>query len=99
MNLGEERDVLVDAQVAVQTELLRQVADGVGQPAMLADGIHAQHFDPAAVGTQQPADQPDRRRLAGAVRTDEAEHLAAFDRHRQLVDGRHGTVALGDGLE
>ena len=32
VNLGEERDVLVDAQIAVQAEALRQVADRVGEP-------------------------------------------------------------------
>ena len=48
VDLGEERDVLVDAQIAVQAEALRQVADRLGEPPMLADRIEAEHADRAA---------------------------------------------------
>ena len=64
-------------RVAVEAEALRQVADLRGQRAMLLDRIEADDADRAGVGVQQPAQQPDRRGLAGAVRSDQAEHLAA----------------------
>src|SRR5262249_23540224 len=59
----------------------------------------AEHLHASRVGAQQPADQPDRRRLAGAVRADQAEHLAAIDRQRQLVDGDRRAVPFADLLE
>ena len=46
---------------------------------MLAHRIASEHADASAVGLQQPAHQPDRGGLAGAVRTDQTEHLAAID--------------------
>jgi hypothetical protein len=39
VDLGEEGDVLVDGQVAIETEALRQVADAAGDGAVLASRI------------------------------------------------------------
>ena len=47
--------------------------------------IEAEHAHLAAVGVQQPADQADRRGLAGAVGADQAEHLAAADLEGEAV--------------
>ena len=99
VDLGEERDVLVDAEIAVQAEALRQVADLGCDRAVLLHRIVAGHADGAAVGMQQAAQQPDARRLAGAVRADEPEHLAAGDLERQVVHGDRGPVLSGDTIE
>ena len=80
VDLGEEGDVLVDGQVAVEAEALRQVADLAGDGAMLGDGIAAEHADAPGVGREQPAGQADGGRLARAVGTDQAEHLAGARR-------------------
>ena len=80
VDLGEERDVLVDAEVAVEGEALRQIADRSGDVAVLLDRIVAEDADAAGVGVQQPAERADRRRLAGAVGSDQPEHLAAARR-------------------
>ena len=80
VNLGEERDVLVDAQVAVEREALREVADRSGDVAVLLHRILAEHADGAVIHVQQSADRADRRRLAGAIGTDQPEHLAASRR-------------------
>ncbi len=39
VDLGEERDVLVDAQIAVEAEALREVADRTGEAAMVGDRV------------------------------------------------------------
>ena len=57
VNLGKERDVLVDAQIAVEAELLRQVSDRAGETAMVATRIETEDADGAAVGPQQAADR------------------------------------------
>ena len=41
----------------------------------------------AAVGRQQRGQHAERRRLAGAVRPEQAEDLARLDRERDAVDG------------
>ena len=69
-------------EIAVEAEALREVADLGGDRAMLLHRIAAEHADRAGVGVQQPAQQADRGRLAGAVRPDQAEHLAARDVER-----------------
>ena len=100
VDLGEERDVLVDAEIAVEAEPLRQVADRAGDPAVVAHRIEVRARGRVPLSArQQAADQPDRRRLAGAVRADQPEHLAALDRQRELADGRGLAVPLGDAIE
>ena len=105
VDLGEERDVLVDGQIAVQTEALRQIADALGdlRDARAPDRGRAPQF--AGVGVQQPAHQPDRRGLAGAVGADQPEHLALAHVESEvrrapcvvavpLRDARRRTIAL-----
>ena len=48
----------------------------------------------ATVRCVQTEDHPHRRRLAGAVRPDEASHLAGLDGERQIVHGYRGAVPL-----
>ncbi|MCU0257349.1 MAG: hypothetical protein MUF60_11485 [Vicinamibacterales bacterium] len=99
VNLGEEGDVLVDRQVAVEAEPLREVAHPGGDGVMLPDRVVAEYAEGAAVRPEQAAEQPDRRRLAGAVRADEAEHLAAVHRVRHARHRLGGPEALGDAVQ
>jgi hypothetical protein len=83
---GEELDVLVDGEVAVEGEALREVAELAVQGPAVLPGIVAEHAHGPARGAQQPGDHPQRRRLAGAVRADQAHDLAPRDGE---VDGVH----------
>ena len=87
----DEVDVLVRGEVGVERELLGHVADLLaGRPAEAAR-VLAQHLDFAVIGVEGAGDHPDRRRLAGARRADDAEDRAG--RHRE-VDAEHaGAVA------
>ena len=49
-----------------------------------------------AVGRELPEDQPQQRRLARAVGTDQAEPIAALQSQRQVVDDRPLAEALAD---
>jgi hypothetical protein len=99
VDLGEERDVLVDAQVAVQAEPLREVTDLPRQGHMLAGGIAAEHLHAAGILAQQAADHADDRRLSRTVRADQPEHPAARHAHRHAVEGAHGAESLDDLVE
>src|SRR4030095_11633396 len=96
VDLGEERDVFVDAQIAIQAEALREVPHAFGELAMFTNGVSPEHTNLAGIGVQQAAHQPDRGRLASSVGPDQTEHLAAIDGERELVDRRGGAVALDD---
>jgi hypothetical protein len=77
VNLREERDVLVDAQIAVEREALRQVADGAGDVAMLLHGVLAEHADgPPSIDVQQSRRSRGSTSSCRAVWADQAEHLA-----------------------
>ena len=99
VDLGEEGDVLVDREVAVEAELLREVAHLRRDRVVLPDRVVAEHADGAAGGLEQPAQQPDRRRLARAVRADEAEHLALADGVRHAGDRLGRAEALRDAVQ
>ena len=64
VDLGKERDVLVNREIAIQAEALRQVADPFGQRAMLPHGVVAEHADATRVDMQQTAHQADGGGLA-----------------------------------
>ena len=87
MNLGKERDVFVDREIAIQAEALREVADRLRDAQMLLYRIAIEHANRATAGLQQAAHQPDRRGLSGAIGADQAEHLAGVDGKRQIVHG------------
>jgi hypothetical protein len=62
----------------------------------IARQVHAGNRDAPAGGTQDAGDHAQRRRLSGAVRTEEAKQLAARHLERDPVDGREASVALGE---
>ena len=85
--------VLAHAQLAVERERLRHVAE------VLAN-LHASGFDGAAEerrgpfgGRQEPGQHLHGRGLAAAVGAEEAEDLAALDRQRDVVDGGEAAEA------
>src|SRR5688572_30656676 len=73
VDTAKEPDVLVHGERLVQRELLRHVADTPLHALRIAADIEAADERRAAGWPQQPAQHPDRRGLAGAVRAKEAE--------------------------
>jgi hypothetical protein len=94
VDLGEELDVLVDGQVAIKREPLRQVAHALGDEAVLAGRVRVQHAHRPGIGVQEAAQQPDGRGLAGAVRPNQPEHLAPGDVEAQAGQGGSRAEAL-----
>ena len=64
------------------------------QRARVAVPALAEHLDLAGIGGEQPFEDLDRGGLAGAVRAEQAEALAAKHLQVEAVDGDHGSVAL-----
>ena len=91
---AEEAQVLAGAEVRVDGEVLRHVADLLlGRRRAGLDGDPVDHHV-AAVPTEDPADHRDRGRLAGTVGSEEAVCLADRDFERDAVDSQ----ALGEPL-
>src|SRR5687767_11312878 len=60
--------------------------------------VDAQHGGAAARRTQQIEQQPDRRRLAGAVGAEEAVDFPRRHLERQILDADDGAVVLGEAV-
>ena len=82
VQVGEEGQVLIDAEVAVQAELLRHVADAGLDGLRLGAQVVAQHLGPAGGDIEQASQQAQRGGLARAVRPHQAKELTA--RHLQV---------------
>ena len=75
-------DVLLDVQAAEHAGLLRQVADAEPRAAIHRQrgDVGAVEADRAGVGPHQADDHVEGRGLAGAVRAEQADRLAAPQR-------------------
>ena len=71
-----EAQVLAAAEVAVEQRLVAEVADPAAQLPGLAGQRAAEHRDLAAARAQQGREDPQQRRLAGAVRAEHGQRLA-----------------------
>ena len=98
MQVGEQVEVLGDAQVLVQAEALRHVADRRMRLRGIGRHVVAEHIDAAARGAQQAGDQAQQRGLAGAVRPDQAGDHPWLDRGRHTVqrDMRRSAMRAGE---
>jgi hypothetical protein len=91
---ADEVDDLADPQRRRQPGLLR--GDAERQPAPGVAGVAAAQLDPPRGGPAQPGEQVDQRRLAGTVRTEQADQLAGADVDADVVDGQDVAVSAAD---
>ncbi len=80
VDAGEEVEVLAHGQILVEREPLAHVADVPADRLALGGDVEAEHGGVARGGGQQAAQDPDQRRLARAVRSEQAVDLAASGR-------------------
>ena len=83
---GEDRVHLADGQARPELRRLEDDADPLLEAALSGAGIEAEHLDLAAVTLSVALEDLDGRRLAGAVRPEEAEDLT---RRNLEVDPAH----------
>ncbi len=81
----DEGQVLADREVLPEREPLRHVAGAALDLPRLRLDVEAQASALAGIRREQPAEHADRRRLAAAVRPEEAEDLAAPHRQREVA--------------
>ena len=89
--LGQEEQQLGHLHPAVETSLLRQVADA---PQVVAPPRAAEDPDLARVGGEDVHDHADGGGLAGTVGPQKAKDRARCHRQRHVVDGDEVTVSL-----
>src|SRR5262249_39632523 len=85
--IGIEIEVFLDAQIFIEAEALRHIADRRLDAAGVLARVEAEHGERARIGRKEASHQPHQRRLAGAIGSDEAGDLTALDRGRNLIEG------------
>ena len=91
---GEHLVHLADGQRGGQVGRLEHDPDPLAQRRAAVLRIDAEHRHVAAVAGAVALEDLDRRRLAGAVRPEQAEHLALLDGEADAGDGIDLAVAL-----
>ncbi len=94
----EELERLGARQRRPQEGLAGDVGDTAVRGDGVAPGVDAEQLTEARGGPVQPEQQPDRGRLAGAVGTEVAVHLAALHRQVERVERERVAVALAQAL-
>ncbi len=95
---AERRDVtqvLARCQALVEMKVTGQVAGPAANGDALLANVQPEQLELARARPDQIEHQPDGRRLARAVRAEEAEHLARLDLEAEIDDTAAGAVELG----
>ena len=86
----EKIQVLADRELRVEREFLRHVADVLARRCACGAQVEPGDAQGARRGRKQPAQHAEGRGLAGAVRAEKTEDLAAPDPETDVVDGGEG---------
>src|SRR5690606_33988371 len=95
---GDVAQVLARAELVVETDLIGQIADAGLHAERAASRIEPEHAHAPRRRLGEPEQHQDRRRLAGAVRAEQPEHLAAPDGQIKRIYGHELAVALTQAL-
>ena len=92
---AHQAQVAARAHVGVEGRHLDEAADVPQRLDLVAGHAVVDHRRVAARRVDEAADHADRRRLAGAVGPEKAEHVAAVDGEVEAVDGQGVAEPLG----
>ncbi len=82
-------EIFLDAQILIQPEALRHIADAILDVLRLGDDIEPHDFERTLVRHHQSGGQPDERGLARAIRAHERGKRAVAGLQRDAVEGLH----------
>ena len=90
---AEHPEVLASGQVLVDGRVLAGEADRAANRLRVADDVEPRHARGSRVRAQQRGEDPHRRRLAGAVRAEQAEHGSLLHLEVDPVERAHLVLA------
>jgi hypothetical protein len=93
-----EPEKLADAHVRVKRHAFRHVADLAFRCEALANDVVARHEQSSCGRREITGQHPQEGALAGSVRPQQAEHLAAADFEREPVERGECPITLADGF-
>ena len=95
---AQQAQVPARAHERVEGGVVDEAADVAQRALQLAGHAVAADLGVAARRVDEAQDQPDDRRLAGAVGAEKAEDVAPADLHVEAVDGAQAAELLGEGV-
>src|SRR5690606_9560104 len=96
---GDVGQVLASGQPVVEADLIGQVADASLDAQRLAGRVKPEHAHFTGGRLRQPEQHEDGRRLAGAIRAEQAEHLALAHGEVYAVNRRDRPVLFDEALD
>ncbi len=90
----EEAQILFNTQIGIQREAAWHVAHPLSNGPQVFDHVVPENASTAAAWNQQRRQDPEQRRLARAIRSDEPEELARRDAKRHILERSDRTEAL-----
>ena len=91
-----DRERLAHGEKRIEDELLRHHAEQPPRGPVLADDVVSEHARDAFVRPRKPGEHADQRRLAGAVRPEQAEEFPARDLEIDAGERLEGAIALDE---
>src|SRR3989449_1218240 len=98
LDLGDEVQVRRDAEVPVERDALREVADPPADLQRLAEHVVSRDLRRPARGGHEAGEDAHRRRLPRPVRAEEAHDLARRDAERHVPDRGDRAIMLREAL-
>jgi hypothetical protein len=96
LEAGAVVQVLLHAQLRVERDVLRQVADAPAHLERALGDVQPVDPDRAGGGREHPRQDPQGGRLAGPVWTQKSHDLTRLDLEGDVGEGGEGVVALGE---
>jgi aspartate/methionine/tyrosine aminotransferase len=96
---AEDAQVLLDREVARQRRVDGREVGPLERPAAVDSEVDAVDLDPPGGGREHAEDHVDRRGLAGAVWSEEADDLAGLDREAEVAHRLKRTERLAEVLD
>ena len=95
----EIAQILLDREIEIERRLLEHDAERAERLRTPFGGRLAANLDTAFGRVEQPGDEREQRRLAGAVRPEQRRDLAGIDLEAHIVERLLGPVPIGDVLD
>src|SRR5581483_397772 len=92
--VGDEIEKAADGHLSIGGRAFRQVAEARLRSQRIRLDVMATDAGTASTRGDEPGQHPHRRRLAGAIRTEEAEHLSRSNLEGHIVYGHERVVTL-----
>ena len=89
VQIGIKVEIFEDAEILVEPEFLRHIADAILHLLRMGDDVHSDYGERAFVRLHQAGSEAQEGGLAASIRSDQGRELALFNFDADAVEGMH----------